>query len=598
MSKAILAIMQDGQEPIYNNTIMKTLRTLLVVVMMTNCILPSGAQGVQKIDGIYYDLSRNLNGPHSKVISKNRFERTGYSGNVVIPETVIYNGKSFPVEFIEEEAFAGCTNLKSVILPNSISLVGERAFEGCTELTYVFIPQEAGIFTDAFKDCPNLHIYEHPNEAMINVPMTVIDTLKAEGIFQKTRPALLEAFQKGIDKRKRIYEMSSMVGKRVKDKYDRMLVREAYDYTVYYYRSKRDIAALHKFVYGNENEVAKGKITNNVQEYLSLYYEYLTDSLTKEQEKIEHSWGMSKNELPYKQITMSMPNYFYRGYRYLEKDDLDSLDKFQQRKGWEFLYTENRKFRSETYPEVVEYLVYDAAPEYRVTYSRKGINEVYDKDGKLVYVPSLTRKNNEAELKDIYRLVYFKDYINNKYDIQSQPNETQEYLKLILCRDNGFEETAAEALASVFTSAIADYVANSTLSPVDAYKVRNQVKEQAVNRALRYNDNIGSRYIKQLEKDHADEFGYVYMIERLSNVSFQVVYLNKQTLEPSYCAVITYKTGKKPYTSTFSTKLVNIPDNIPPVVKITYKTGKKPYTSTFSTKLLNIPDNIPPVVKE
>ena len=110
-------------------------------------------------------------------------------------------------------------------------------------------------------------------------------------------------------------------------------------------------------------------------------------------------------------------------------------------------------------------------------------------------------------------------------------------------------------------------MANSTLSPVDAYKVRNQVKEQAVNRALRYNDNIGSRYIKQLEKDHADEFGYVYMIERLSNVSFQVVYLNKQTLEPSYCAVITYKTGKKPYTSMFSTKLINIPDNIPPIVK-------------------------------
>ena len=262
-----------------------------------------------------------------------------------------------------------------------------------------------------------------------------------------------------------------------------------------------------------------------------------------------------------------MPNSFYRGYRYLRNNDLDSLDKYQQQKGWEFLNTKNCKFRSESYPEEVEYLVYDAAPEYRVTYSRYNIKEVYDKDGKLVYVPSLTRKENEAELKDVHRLVYFKDYINNKYDIQSQPEQTQEYLKLVLCRNNGFEETASDALGSLFASAFVDYVAKSTLSPVDAYKVRNQTKEYAVNQALKYSDSIGQKYIKQLEKDHAEEFGYVYIIERLSNVSFQVVFINEQTLEPSYCAVITYKTGEKPYTSTFSTKLVNIPDNIPPVIK-------------------------------
>ena len=546
---------------------MKTLlRTLLVAVccMVTNMIFAYDV----KIDGIYYDCSHNAG--IISVTYKDLYKGTPeYFGNIVIPETIIYEGKSHTVEYINDDTFAGCTNLKSVILPNSISLIGDRAFKGCTGLTYVYIPQKAKICKDAFKDCPNLHLYQHPNDAKVNVSMTVIDTLKAESIFQEMKPALMGAYQKGIDKKGRCHELCSMVGKKVKGEYDLMLISQAYNYClnddrlryrifgVYFEEDKEKVDKIFK----------KGKITEHVQACLYCYHKYLTDSLKEEQDKIERGWsGMSKSKLPYKQTTIPMPNSFYRGYRYLRNNDLDSLDKYQQQKGWEFLNTENRKIRSESYPEEVEYLVYDAAPEYRVTYSRYNIKEVYDKDGKLVYVPSLTRKENEAELKDVHRLVYFKDYINNKYDIQSQPDQTQEYLKLILCRNNGFEETASDALGSLFASAFVDYMAKSTLSPVDAYKVRNQAKEYAVNQALKYSDIIGKRYIEQLKKDHAEEFGYVYMIERLSNVSFQVVYLNEQTLKPSYCAVITYKTGEKPYTSTFTTKLVNIPDNIPPVI--------------------------------
>ena len=574
MSKVILVIMQNGQELIYNNTTMKTLlRTLLVIVfcIMTNTLFAYDVE----IDGIYYDCRHNT-GIYPVVTYKDKYKGTPeYSGTIVIPETIIYEGKSYTVEFIDNDAFADCTNLKSVILPNSISVIGYRAFKGCTGMTYIYIPQKAKIDEDAFKDCPNLHLYQHPNEAKVNVSMTVIDTLMAESMFQKMKPALMEAYQKGIDKKERCHELCSMVGKKVKKEYDLMLIRQAYNCSYNYCLSSIEGNNRMRLVdpligYDEEviRQVLKGKITKRIQDCLSYYHEYLTDSLKKEQDKIERGWsGMSKSALPYKQITIPMPNSFYRGYRYLRNNDLDSLDKYQQQKGWEFLDTKNCKFRSESYPEEVEYLVYDAAPEYRVTYSRYNIKEVYDKDGKLVYVPSLTREKNKAELKDVHRLVYFKDYINNKYDIQSQPKQTQEYLKLILCRDNGFEETASDALGSLFASAFASYVAKNTLSPEDAHKVQNQAKEYAVNQTLKYSDNNGKRYIEQLEKDHAEEFGYVYMIERLSNVSFQVVYLNEQTLEPSYCAVITYKTGEKPYTSTFSTKLVNIPDNIPPVIK-------------------------------
>ena len=83
--------------------------------------------------------------------------------------------------------------------------------------------------------------------------------------------------------------------------------------------------------------------------------------------------------------------------------------------------------------------------------------------------------------------------------------------------------------------------------------------------ALKYKDSLGEKYIEQLREDHSDEIGYVYMIERISNVSFRIIYINKESLQPSHCAIVTYRTGNKPYTTMFSVKLINeFPTHIPP----------------------------------
>ena len=55
---------------------------------------------------------------------------------LVIPAT--YNGK--PVTTIGEWAFCNCTNLTSVIIPDSVTSIGDGAFERCTSLTSVVIP--------------------------------------------------------------------------------------------------------------------------------------------------------------------------------------------------------------------------------------------------------------------------------------------------------------------------------------------------------------------------------------------------------------------------------------------------------------------------
>ena len=80
-----------------------------------------------------------------------------YSGNVVIPETVTYNGKTYSVTSIEYRAFGDCTGLTEVTIPNSVTSIGDDAFRGCTGLTEVTIPNSVTfIGSSAFGDCTGL----------------------------------------------------------------------------------------------------------------------------------------------------------------------------------------------------------------------------------------------------------------------------------------------------------------------------------------------------------------------------------------------------------------------------------------------------------
>lgn len=66
-------------------------------------------------------------------------EATLYSGDIVIPDSVTYEGMTFAVTGIESNAFDGCFELTSVVIPNSVETIGEQAFQGCTGLKSVTI---------------------------------------------------------------------------------------------------------------------------------------------------------------------------------------------------------------------------------------------------------------------------------------------------------------------------------------------------------------------------------------------------------------------------------------------------------------------------
>lgn len=102
------------------------------------------------VDGIYYS---SLNGNTAKVVANENVEGY-YTGDVVIPSTVTYQGTTFDVVAIDDNAFDGCYDLTSVVIGENVTSIGEQAFQGCSGLTSVTIGSNvASIASKAFSYC-------------------------------------------------------------------------------------------------------------------------------------------------------------------------------------------------------------------------------------------------------------------------------------------------------------------------------------------------------------------------------------------------------------------------------------------------------------
>ena len=77
------------------------------------------------VDGIAYNI---INGSEVEVTSKSPYM---YSGDISIPSSVQYGGKSYVVTTIGDSAFYSCFDLTSIVLPNSVTTIEDRAFVGC-----------------------------------------------------------------------------------------------------------------------------------------------------------------------------------------------------------------------------------------------------------------------------------------------------------------------------------------------------------------------------------------------------------------------------------------------------------------------------------
>lgn len=106
------------------------------------------AADVVTIDDINYSLSSS---------SATVDESPSASGAVTIPASVTYEGKTYEVSAIGEEAFKGCSGVTSVTIAEGVSAIRSGAFSGCTGLTSVSIPTSVtSISNSVFASCTSL----------------------------------------------------------------------------------------------------------------------------------------------------------------------------------------------------------------------------------------------------------------------------------------------------------------------------------------------------------------------------------------------------------------------------------------------------------
>ena len=111
---------------------------------------------IVEVDGIYYYLNSE-----DKTASVTDWWGSYYSGEIVIPETVIFDGTRYSVTSLGDECFRGCSSLTSITIPNSVTSLGDYCFEGCSSLTSIYmIPSTPPITGDGiFDDTPLETVY-------------------------------------------------------------------------------------------------------------------------------------------------------------------------------------------------------------------------------------------------------------------------------------------------------------------------------------------------------------------------------------------------------------------------------------------------------
>ncbi len=126
------------------------------------------------IDGIRYEIDVETNDVAVIANSSNK-----YTGDIVIPSSIIVDEKEYAVTRVGDYAFSGCDDLTSLTVPYSVTHIGDYAFSGCDNAkfyanrgtdgllalwNYGIEPFETG--TTQKLPCPDIHIFSTTQTAI------------------------------------------------------------------------------------------------------------------------------------------------------------------------------------------------------------------------------------------------------------------------------------------------------------------------------------------------------------------------------------------------------------------------------------------------
>ena len=116
------------------------LKQLLTALLLLCCAVVTAEDF--GVGGIYYNITDGTN-LTVEVTYRGTYSYdylNEYSGSVIIPASVAYDGFIYSVTSIGYNAFCDCRSLTSVTIPNSVTSIGYAAFYNCASLTSVTIP--------------------------------------------------------------------------------------------------------------------------------------------------------------------------------------------------------------------------------------------------------------------------------------------------------------------------------------------------------------------------------------------------------------------------------------------------------------------------
>ena len=112
------------------------MKKVLMFLVAMAAMLPASMSAYDFKEGdLYYDVNGNEATVTYQIVGMG-----SYSGDVVIPETVVHDGVEYAVTAIGYKAFTNCYNMTSIEIPNSIVSIGAHAFVNCEQLQRVVIP--------------------------------------------------------------------------------------------------------------------------------------------------------------------------------------------------------------------------------------------------------------------------------------------------------------------------------------------------------------------------------------------------------------------------------------------------------------------------
>lgn len=112
------------------------------------------------VEGIFYNINV---GSSTVTVTYDSYLSGCYSGDIIVPDSVDYNGQRYAVVRIGNEAFRSCTELTSIKLPDELIRIGESAFRDCSALAKVTLGKGlTEIAGYAFDKCGSLSLMELP----------------------------------------------------------------------------------------------------------------------------------------------------------------------------------------------------------------------------------------------------------------------------------------------------------------------------------------------------------------------------------------------------------------------------------------------------